>query len=129
MVSVVQGAIPLVSQVAAKMKELCKRKPLYSDYTNRILCAVLFMYPIRITDMFIREHALLLWIMEGGKYLRVHQGICYLYHEDGAFQVYHGVPPESTFGRVKEFLLILEGVFRTLPRETQRNDEVCAAIF
>ena len=35
--------------------------------------------------------------------------------QDGAFQVYRGIPPESTFYRVKQYLLRLEGVFRLLP--------------
>jgi hypothetical protein len=41
----------------------------------------------------------------------VHRGC----RQDGAFQVYRGIPPESTFYRVKQYLLRLEGVFRLLP--------------
>lgn len=51
--------------------------------------------PCRLVDMFLREHVLLLWIMEGETYLRVHQGIVYFYHDDGAFQPWKGCPPEA----------------------------------
>ena len=36
--------------------------------------------------------------------------------QDGAFQVYRGVPPEATFHRVKQYLLRLEGIFRLMPK-------------
>jgi hypothetical protein len=79
--------------------------------------------------MFRREHALLFWTIEGGEYLRAHEGGCYLYHSDGAFVAYKGIPPEATFGRVKRYLLQLEGLFRLLPRDVQRRDgDLLAAI-
>ena len=54
--------------------------------------------------------------------MRAHNGHCYLYC-DGAFQPYKGIPPEATFGRVKEFLLRLEGLFRPLPGDVKREDD------
>ena len=37
----------------------------------------------RLMDMFLREHATILWVVEGEKYLRVHPpGIVYFYDED-----------------------------------------------
>ena len=33
----------------------------------------------------------------------------------GAFQVFCGSPPEQTVARVKEFIMQVEGLFRTLP--------------
>jgi hypothetical protein len=46
--------------------------------------------------MFMREHVLLLWIIEGETYMRAHNGIVYFYHDDGAFLSYRGCPPEAT---------------------------------
>eukprot|EP00969_Alexandrium_andersonii_P372646 15482183-Alexandrium_andersonii.AAC.1 len=40
--------------------------------------------------MFRREYALLLWVIEGDLYLRAHDGVAYLYHQDGAFVVCRG---------------------------------------
>ncbi len=36
-------------------------------------------------------------------------GTCYFLNDYGAFQAYAGLPPEATFGRVKTYLLHLEG--------------------
>ncbi len=99
------------------------RFPEWCSTRVRLASAALALYKLRLVDMFMREHVLLLWIIEGDEYLRVHNGVCYMYDEAGAFQAYKGVPPESTFERVKEFLLHLEGLFRTLPRNTPRNDD------
>ena len=60
---------------------------------------------------------LLLWVIEGRDYMRAHAGTCYLYDDDGAFVPYKGVPPEATFARVRDYLLQLEGIFRTFPEE------------
>ncbi len=95
----------------------------WCDAQVRLVCAALSIYKMRLVDMFLREHVLLLWIIEGGRYMRAHDGTCYFYHDDGAFQMYRGVPPESTFSRVKSFLLELEGLFRLLPRDVKRTDE------
>lgn len=46
----------------------------------------------------------MLWIIEGEKYLRLHDGDCWMLHSSGAFQRYKGVPTDS--GRVQAFLLI-----------------------
>ena len=75
----------------------------------RLGTAALAAYRMQLVDMFIREHLLLEWVMEGERFLRVHRGIAYFYHDDGAFLPFKGVPPEATFGRVKKFLLQLEG--------------------
>ena len=88
----------------------------------RLAAAALTVYRTRYTDLFVRDHVALLWVMEGGHYLRSHGGVCYLYHEHGAFEAFSGVPPESTFTRIKPFLLALEGIFRLLPLDAERTD-------
>ena len=45
-----------------------------------------------------------------------------MYHEHGAFEAQTGTPPESTFARIKNFLLALEGIFRMLPANAERSD-------
>jgi hypothetical protein len=32
-------------------------------------------------DLYMREHITLLWVIEGEKFLRVHGGVVYFYHE------------------------------------------------
>ena len=97
-------------------------RPTWPEELVRVAMGALAIYRMRIVDLFIREHVLLLYIIEGGRHMRVHRGICYFYHDDGAFQAYKGVPPEGTFARVKKFLLQLEGLFRLLPLDTKRED-------
>ena len=63
----------------------------------------------------------MLWIIEGEKYLRFHDGDCWMLHSSGAFQGYKGVPTDS--GRVQAFLLALEGLFRRLPEDVERNPD------
>ena len=95
----------------------------------RLVAAALSIYRTRYSDLFIRDTVALLWQMEGEDHLRVHDAICYLYHDHGAFEALSGVPPESTFARIKSFLLALEGIFRLLADSTARNDaSVVAAI-
>ncbi|CAE7810987.1 unnamed protein product [Symbiodinium sp. CCMP2592] len=94
----------------------------WPDQMVRLAAAALTVYRTRYTDLFIRDHVALLWVMEGGHFLRSHGGVCYLYHEHGAFEALSGVPPESTFTRIKPFLLALEGIFRLLPSDTERTD-------
>ena len=33
-------------------------------------------------DLYLREHITLPWVIEGEKFLRVHGGVVYFYHED-----------------------------------------------
>jgi hypothetical protein len=68
----------------------------------RLAVGALTVYRMRLIDMFVREHVHLLWVIEGQDHLRVHNGVCYFYNEQGAFMAYKGIPPESTFGRVKD---------------------------
>ena len=72
-------------------------------------------------DMSIREHALMLWIIEGSDFLRFHEGDCYMLHPCGAFQRYKGVPPDSS--RISSLLLELEGMFRRFPEDSPRDHE------
>jgi len=104
-------------KVQALERQVRSKWPDLPFHETRLVCAALAMYRTRLIDLFMREHVLMVWIMEGGRYLRVHNGLCYFYNVDGAFQVLRGVPPESTFGRVKQFLLEVEGMFRLLPKD------------
>ena len=71
--------------------------------------------------MSLREHALMLWIIEGVDFLRFHDGDCYMLHPCGAFQRYKGVPPDTS--RISDFLLQLEGLFRRLPEDVPRDPQ------
>ena len=89
------------------------------DYLVRMLVGVLAFGRSRQADIFVREHALVYWIAEGGRTLRFHAGDCFMKTPSGAFQQHRGVPPDHD--RVQAFLLHVEGVFRLMPRTTPRT--------
>ena len=89
---------------------------------KQIAVGALSVYRYRLIDITMREHAHLLYIVEGHQRLRAHRGTCFVY-KDGAFTPFTGVAPQGLLGRVKEFILRLEGLFRSIDVETDRNDE------
>ena len=119
----------IVAMVAAKLQTVVSRQKDYpveellSDRSNRLLAAVMILHRTRMVDLYIREQVLILWLIEGLQRLRVHSGICYLYGDKGSFETYNGLPSEHIFHRIKSFLLVLEGMFRLLPRQTARTDD------
>ena len=96
--------------------------PRWRDKTNRLFAAALILYRARLVDLYIREQVLILWLIDGVVRLRVHAGICYTYNESGSFDAYKGLPTEHIFFRIKEFLLILEGMFRLMPSDLHWTD-------
>ena len=60
------------------------RHPTWPKHLIRLAVGALTVYRMRLIDMFVREHVHLLWIIEGEDHLRVHNGICYFYNEQGA---------------------------------------------
>ena len=61
----------------------------------------------------LREHVLLLHIIEGDTSIRAHDGTL-LNYNDGAWHQFIGVISEAILKRCKEYLIQLEGVFRTM---------------
>lgn len=88
------------------------------DYLVRLAVGVLAFGRARQADIFLREHALIYWIAEGERSLRFHAGDCFMKTPSGAFQQHCGVPPDHD--RVQAFLLHVEGIFRLMPRNTNR---------
>ena len=77
-----------------------------------------------MTDFGTQEHVMILWIVLGDRYLRAHNGQAYYYASElGCWEVYGGLLPAEVFVEVKEFLLALEGLFRSLKPKAQRTTE------
>ena len=108
------------TRVIEKVREM---QPSWPEQLIRLVAAASVLPRMRLSDAYLREHIYILWLMEGGRFLRVHNGQCFLYHDSGAFQVFRGSPPEQTVARVKEFILQLEGMFRLLPCGVDRGME------
>ena len=108
------------TRIIEKVREM---QPSWPEQLIRLVAAASVLPHMRLSDAYLREHIHILWLMEGGRFLRVHNGQCFLYHDSGAFQVFRGSPPEQTVARVKEFILQLEGMFRLLPSGVNRSME------
>ena len=119
----------IVSTVQAMLQSAIDRQAEWppadrlDDRTNRLLSTALILYRTRLVDLYIREQVLILWLIDGVVRLRVHSGICYLYGDAGSFDAYKGLPSEHIFFRIKAFLLVVEGLFRLMPRDTNRTDD------
>ena len=109
-------------QILQNLEYARTRYPGWSDNLTRLGAAAVCVYRTRYTDLFMTDYVALLWVIEGERFLRAHNGRCYLYHNHGAFEVWSGVPAESTFSRVKTFLLRLEGMFRLMSPHIARCD-------
>eukprot|EP00974_Lingulodinium_polyedra_P014079 1362492-Lingulodinium_polyedra.AAC.1 len=77
--------------------------------------------------MSVREHVLLLWVIEGERRLRAHGGTLYCYHDVGAWLAWQGFPPEQSLCRVKQFMLVFEGCFRLVEPRLKREDAALRA--
>eukprot|EP00438_Fugacium_kawagutii_P009986 Skav234405 [mRNA] locus=scaffold873:368159:373264:+ [translate_table: standard] len=105
----------------AQKTDLKRKFTGFSDYMVRFASAAVCVFCLRAADIHFREHAMVLWIIEGGAHLRFHQGDCYMLHPSGAFERYKGIPPDC--GRVHLFLMRLEGLFRRLPQGLPRTPD------
>ena len=116
-----------ISKTAARVIALAAEGiPGASYHFIRMAAVCLITAQLRLPDYTLREHVLIVWILEGGHRIRAHEGFCYIYHDDGAFQEYrHGVTPEATIGHLKDQLRTVEGIFRKFPKKSiDREDSV-----
>ena len=113
----------LLQQSSYMIKQVRARKPQWPEQLVRLVACACVLPHMRLCDAYLREHIYLIWLMEGGRYLRVHNGQCFLYHDCGAFQVFRGSPPEQTVARIKEFILQVEGFFRSIQGAVDRTQE------
>ena len=105
-----------------QLRELRQRYPDWSDELHRLTLVAAHMSCSRLSDkLMLPDSASLLWMMEGERHIRVHQGFCYVYDEDGTFLPFTGTPPELVLRRVANFCICLEGLFRSLPGGTRRE--------
>ena len=113
----------ILSTARALRDETKKVFPGADDRLTRLLAVALQASQLRLQDYSIREHILLVWLVEGEVSIRSHGGSVFIYHEDGAFQEYrHAVTPESTLGRVKHALMVVEGMYRLMSTPNMNRD-------
>ncbi|CAE7235509.1 unnamed protein product, partial [Symbiodinium sp. KB8] len=93
----------IVQMVSRHKTRIANKYPSVSTYMTKLMTAAVAVLALRTVDIFQRESAIMLWIMEGETHMRFHHGDCYILHASGAFQHY-------------------KGLFRKLPANTRRNE-------
>ncbi|CAE7796366.1 unnamed protein product [Symbiodinium sp. CCMP2592] len=116
------GEATILQRVEGLKRWVLQRMPNLDDDMLRLAVGAVSVYRLRLWGMHIREHVLLLWIVEGGEHMRCHGGNLYFY-QHGAFTVHRGIPPQATLARCKKFVLVLEGFFRSITRSRLDNDQ------
>lgn len=106
------------------LRELVQNKyPGWSEHIVRLGAAALSAYRARLSErIFVGDSAFFLWLIEGDRFIRVHEGFCYIYNDNGSFLPYTGIPPQAVLLRVANFFGQLEGLFRRLDPATVRED-------
>ena len=120
---VAKGNDTILSRVKTLRQQVRTRFPTWSDYLICLGAAALAANVARLTDRpFVGDNAFFLWLVEGDRHIRVHDGFCYIYNDDGAFLPYSGTPPQAVLLRLSLFFGHLEGIFRRMSPTTRRND-------
>eukprot|EP00438_Fugacium_kawagutii_P027022 Skav232520 [mRNA] locus=scaffold1096:926666:934699:- [translate_table: standard] len=113
----------ILSRVKEILAMVQTHYPTWSDHLARIGAAAASSYRVRLSDrLFMGDNAFFLWLVEGERYIRVHDGFCYIYNENGAFLPYTGIPPQAVLVRLATFFTHLEGAFRRMDQGTKRTD-------
>ena len=105
-----------VRQVRATAAEALADAP---SEVQHLAAAGVALYKTRLSDIGIREQVFLLHLIDGGRQIRAHKGSLFMY-QDGAWQLFTGVVPESLLLRFRRFLLRLEGMFLVLAEKNDR---------
>jgi len=115
-----ESIIEQTSRLRALVKD--RRGDQWPLAIQHLAVAGLTVFRYRLIDITIREHVHLLYVIEGERWIRAHRGSCYIYR-CGAWVPFTGVVPQGSLARLKEFFLCLEGLFRSLPEQTQRTED------
>ena len=104
------------------IEQVTELHPTWSSELLRLSLVAGYLCQARIGDRpMLADCAGLLWMMEGERHIRVHNGFCYVYDEEGTFLPFGGVPPETVLRRVHAFCTRLEGLLLLMPSRTKRQ--------
>ena len=105
--------------------DVTEAQPTWSADLVRLVVVAAHLCRCRVQDRpMLADCAALLWMMEGERHIRVHNGFLYVYDDDGTFVPFGGVPPETVLRRVYLFCSRLEGLLLLLPTRTRRDPQV-----
>ena len=94
---------------------------------QHILVGAVALHVVRAGQLTVYEEVLALHLVEGGTFLRAHNGTAWVYDPCRCWQMYSGVVTTGTLARLRIFMLRLEGFFRSMPAGTiRRESEIIA---
>ncbi len=118
------GCAKNIIQETGRLRTLVSQTcPGWDDYMLDLGVGALYMYEKRLTDLSERDNVHLLWIVCGEKLLRAHNGQTWVYDvQYGYWSLFNGLLPQHMFDYIREYSLVLEGLFRSLSGTVPRED-------
>ena len=102
--------------------------PWMSEQLRRLIMIAAHMPIGKISDKpMLPDAAAITWMVEGDRHMRVHKGFLFVYDDDdGCFMPFGGIPPEAVLHRIHDFFCCLEGIFRRMKPEINRDADSAA---
>lgn len=113
----------IVATIREYWNQIRSARPTWPPVVAHLTVGALAVHRLRVQDSGLQEEVMLLYLIEGGTYLRAHNGQCYAFSAFGHWERYSGLVPQSTLARTKRFLLRLEGLFSKFEDRLDRSPE------
>ena len=94
---------------------------------HKVAVVLLLTYRLRLLDMSMLQHVAIIYAIEGGEWMRSHNGTLFLY-ANGAWRPFIGVFPVSTMSRVRRVLLRAEGLLKVIGNAPRTAEGVLLAV-
>ena len=81
-----------------------------------LAAACICVHNVRSTEFSVIEQVVMLYIAEGTDRIRCHDGEAHMYN-NGAHVRFNGLMSQGTLKRVRSFMKLMEGLFKSLPKQ------------
>ena len=108
-----------------KMKFAREEMSHWNHAQVRLGAAAVHFYSRRLFDLSERDYVQVLWMCCGQDLCRVHEG-CQLFVFQASFgywPAFEGLPPPDLFEVLRQFFVMLEGIFRNFSGHVTRDDK------
>ena len=110
----------IVFESKRKFADLKAAHVTWTDELIIVVCGGLIVFDKRQSDITIVDHVRLIYTGLGERLLRSHDGNLYQFiMEMGFFRVYRGIIEEDIISVLREYMKMVEGLFRTIPPHTK----------
>ena len=105
----------VVDDIKAAQKLADEKFPDWPKRLKDVAVAATCIYDIRATEFSVIEQVIMLYLSEGTDRIRCHDGEAHVY-KNGAHVSFDGLVGQGTLKRLRSFVKLLEGVFKSLPK-------------